>query len=283
MEEIRLNIFIAYSREDAELRSSLDNHLSGLKRREYINTWHDGQIVAGTEWENEIEDHLSTADIILLLISSDFIASDYCYDIEMRKAISRHEIGDAVIIPILLRPCDWSDLPFSKIQGLPQNGKAISSNHWKSPDFALNEVTQSIKVIVEKLRKNKTKNLKSINEVLLEKDNELRIKLEQLEDLQLEQEIVREEVQGQHKKKKDLEQQIKILSDSKIELETSYKEKQLDFQRMIKSEQIELNKIRRESKKITNEITKAKTQIKTLEQKKINIEEDIKRIKKNSD
>lgn len=175
MDEILLNVFFAYSREDSKFRERLEKHLSGLKRRNYINTWFDGKIDAGKEWEKEIDYNLSKADIILLLISADFISSDYCFEIEMKKAISRHEKGDAVIIPVILHPCDWSDLPFSKIQGLPQNGKPITSTYWDNTEIAFNEVASSIKATVEDLRMNKSKNLKSISEVLKDKDSELHL------------------------------------------------------------------------------------------------------------
>lgn len=196
MEEIYINVFIAYSRENSDLRLRLDKHLSGLKRRKYINTWFDGLIEPGSEWEKEIDSELSRADIILLLISADFIASDYCFDVEMKKAISRHEKGDAVIIPIILHPCDWSELPFSKIQGLPQNGKAVSSDYWTSSEVAFSEIAKSIKSIVDNLRKSKKKHLIAINEVLDEKENELRITLDQIEELRVEEEILRETIEN---------------------------------------------------------------------------------------
>jgi hypothetical protein len=211
MNEVLLNIFIAYSRENSSLRDRLDKHLSGLKRKKYINTWYDGQIEAGTEWEKEIELALNQADIILLLISADFIASDYCYDVEMKKAISRHEKGDAVIIPIILNPCDWTDLPFSKIQGLPQNGVAITSEEWNSIEVPFTEVAKSIKSIVENLRIAKNKHLLAINEVLNEKESELLIALEQVEELKIEEEITRENIEN-------LTQELKKLNSNVLEV-----------------------------------------------------------------
>jgi Fe2+ or Zn2+ uptake regulation protein len=164
MEEVFINIFFAYSREDQVLRHRLDKHLSGLRRKDYIKTWYDGRIEPGKEWKMEIDTNLSKSDIILLLISADFIDSDYCYNIEMKKAIIRHEKGDAVVIPIILNHCDWDDLPFSKIQGLPQSGNPITSNYWENADIAFTEIAKSIKDIVENLLKNKRKHLKSIHE-----------------------------------------------------------------------------------------------------------------------
>lgn len=280
MEVVHINIFFAYSREDSILRERLDKHLSGLKRKNYVNTWYDGKIDAGKEWEKEIDTHLSKADIILLLISADFIASDYCYDVEMTKAISRHEKGDAVIIPIILNPCDWSDLSFSKIQGLPQNGKPITSTHWENSEIALNEVAKSIKEIVENLLTTKNKRLKAISEVLNEKDNELKITLQQLDEYNFEQEIARETIQDLKKEKKNLDEKILTLKESANDLEKSLKQNQVKIERIISKEQVEVNKLRTEKDKLLNEIEKFKAEILKLNIKKTNIEEDIKRIKK---
>lgn len=280
MEDVHINIFFAYSREDSTLRDRLDKHLSGLKRKNYVNTWYDGKIDAGKEWEKEIDSNLSKADIVLLLISADFIASDYCYDVEMTKAISRHEKGDAVIIPIILNPCDWSDLPFSKIQGLPQNGKPITSTHWENSEIALNEVAKSIKDIVENLLTTKNKRFKAISEILNDKDNELKITLQQLEEYNIEQEILREIIQDLKKEKKSLEGEILSLKESTTELDKSLKQNQIKIEKIISKEQIEVNKLRVEKSKLIIEIQKFKTEIANLIVKKINIEEDIKRTKK---
>ncbi|WP_320053790.1 TIR domain-containing protein [uncultured Acetobacteroides sp.] len=278
-EEVHINIFFAYSREDSALRDRLDKHLSGLKRKNYVNTWYDGKIDAGKEWEKEIDTNLSKADIVLLLISADFIASDYCYDVEMTKAISRHEKGDAVIIPIILNPCDWSDLPFSKIQGLPQNGKPITSTHWENSEIALNEVAKSIKDIVENLLKTKNKRLKAISEILNEKDNELKITLQQLEEYNIEQEIAREIIQDLKKEKKKIEVEILALNESAIELEKSLKQNQIKIEKIISKEQVDINKLRVEKEKLLGDVDKLNKEIEKLIIKKTNIEEDIKRKK----
>ena len=121
-----INIFFAYAREDEALRDELNKHLAFLRHDKLINVWYDGNISAGDEWEKAVDDHLHTADIILLLVSHDFIASDYCYDVEMRKALDRHEDGEAVVIPVILRPCRWKYAPFGKLQALPKDAKPVS-------------------------------------------------------------------------------------------------------------------------------------------------------------
>src|SRR6266487_4558204 len=104
-----IDIFFCYAREDEGLLNQLKTHLKALQRQELIDTWHDRNISAGTEWEREINKHLNEADIILLLISPDFMASDYCYSVEMKRALERHKAGEAYVIPIILRPVDWEE------------------------------------------------------------------------------------------------------------------------------------------------------------------------------
>src|SRR5437763_16680979 len=113
-----IEIFYAYAHKDEELRKELDKNLSLLRRDGLIKGWHDRDINAGEEWVREIAIHLNTDQIILLLISSDFLASDYCYSVEMRRAIERHKTGEACVIPIILRPTAnaWKRTPFGQLQ-----------------------------------------------------------------------------------------------------------------------------------------------------------------------
>lgn len=112
-------VFISYSHRDRDLLNELTNHLATLRRQQLISSWYDGDIAPGTEWQPQILEHLNTAQIILLLISADFMASEFCYSIEMTRAIARHNANEARVIPIILRPVDWRDAPFAKLQALP--------------------------------------------------------------------------------------------------------------------------------------------------------------------
>ncbi|MEH2242289.1 toll/interleukin-1 receptor domain-containing protein [Nostoc sp.] len=103
-----LKLFFSYSHKDKALRDELAKHLSTLRRQGVISSWHDHKILPGEEWDHQINDNLNTADIILLLVSSDFIASDYCWDIEVNKAIERHNAKEARVIPVILGSVDWS-------------------------------------------------------------------------------------------------------------------------------------------------------------------------------
>src|SRR5690348_830049 len=107
-----VEVFYSYAHEDAPLRNELEKHLSILQRQKLISCWHDRQIGAGTDWAQAINTHLETASLILLLISSDFLSSDYCYSIEMKRALQRHHANQTRVIPILLRPVDWRGAPF---------------------------------------------------------------------------------------------------------------------------------------------------------------------------
>jgi hypothetical protein len=146
----QLTLFYSYAHEDESLRKELDKHLSLLRNQGLIAQWYDRDISAGMEWANQIDDHLNTAHIILLLISPDFMASKYCYGIEMKRALQRHERGDARVIPILLRPVDWRDAPFSMLQVLPQNAQPVTT--WANRDSAFEEIAKQIRKAVDQLR-----------------------------------------------------------------------------------------------------------------------------------
>jgi TIR domain len=147
-----LEVVISYSHKDEALKNELLIHLSPLRREGVIRDWHDRDIDAGTEWKTEIDSHFKTADIILLLVSPDFIHSDYCYDIEMKKALERHGAGECRVIPIFLRACDWKGAPFGKLQGLPDDAIPVVSTQWGSRDDAFLRVAKGIRRVAEKLR-----------------------------------------------------------------------------------------------------------------------------------
>lgn len=146
-----IEVFISYSHKDDDLREELDTHLANLKRQGKITAWQDRAIEAGEEWDAQIKGKLESAQIILLLISPPFMASDYCYDLEMQRSIERHDAGSARVIPIILRPCDWKGSPFSKLQVLPKDGKPVTQ--WSDRDTAFLDVVQGIRRAVESLAK----------------------------------------------------------------------------------------------------------------------------------
>ena len=146
-----VKVFISYSHKDEDLKDELYVHLATLRRQGKIQAWQDRDIDAGTEWDGAIKDNFNEADIILLLITPRFIASDYCYDKETQWAIERHEKGDARVIPIIMKPCDWQDTVFSKLQVLPKDGKPVTK--WDDQDEALVNVVKGLRRVVEALAK----------------------------------------------------------------------------------------------------------------------------------
>src|SRR6266700_3924824 len=145
-----IQVFFSYAHADEKLKIELEKHLSLLIEEGYVSGWSDRAIQAGMEWEHEIDRHLSTAQIILLLISPDFMASKYCYSVEMKKAMERHEADEARVIPIILRPTDWDEAQFSKLQVLPTKAKPVTN--WRNRDNAFLDVVQGIRDVVQGLR-----------------------------------------------------------------------------------------------------------------------------------
>lgn len=148
-----LKMFVSYSHCDEDLKVLLLKHLEPLRRAKLIDPWHDGKLMPGEEWDKSILHNLEGADIILLLISVDFINSPYCYDRELERALERHEKGEARVIPVILRSCLWSHTPFSKLQALPKNGKAVTA--WPDRDEALVDVAEGLRRVAEELGETK--------------------------------------------------------------------------------------------------------------------------------
>jgi len=141
------SIFFSYSHDDEQYRDQLEKHLSLLQHQGLIETWHDRRITAGSEIDDSIDEKLESSDIVLLLVSSSFLASRYCYSREMTRAMQRHEDGSARVIPVIVRPCDWHSAPFGKLLAAPKNGKAITT--WANYDEAYTDVARQIRVAVE--------------------------------------------------------------------------------------------------------------------------------------
>lgn len=142
----KIEVFLSYAREDEPLLKELNTHLSSLKREQFISIWSDLEIGAGEERKKQIEEHLSSADVILLLVSSDFTASDFCWQ-ELHQAIARHNAGKARVIPIILRPCDWATAPFGKLNPLPKDGKPVTS--WPNQDEAFTDIARGIRKVAK--------------------------------------------------------------------------------------------------------------------------------------
>lgn len=138
-----LTAFISYAHEDRAMKNDLLKHLKPLERLNLIRTWHDGEILPGTDWRAAIKEQLESAPIIVLLVSIDFINSDFCWEQELEVALERHESGDARVIPVILGSCLWQQTPLSRLQALPQEGRPVAS--WADRDEALALVAEGIR------------------------------------------------------------------------------------------------------------------------------------------
>jgi hypothetical protein len=143
----KLNLFISYSHEDEELKNMLDKHLVMLKRLNKIDVWHDRKLIAGQEWDEEIKKELAEAHIILLLISADFNNSEYIWEKELAVALQRHQEGKARVVPVILRKCEWNQMPYAKLQALPKGARPVTD--FPDKDDAFTNVAAGIRAVVD--------------------------------------------------------------------------------------------------------------------------------------
>jgi TIR domain/SIR2-like domain len=153
-----LSLFIAYAREDETLVHELKAHLKSLQLEGLISVWHDREIAAGRDWDTDIKEHLESADIILLLVSAAFISSAYCIGVEAARAVARHLTNDARVIPILLRPVEWTKIPVGSgtavlklglLNALPTDGRPVSQ--WTDADESFLNVTVGLRKVIEEI------------------------------------------------------------------------------------------------------------------------------------
>jgi formylglycine-generating enzyme required for sulfatase activity len=148
-----IKVFLSYSHQDDELRKELSSHLSSLANEKLIEPWHDRNIDAGSSWANEIDQNLAQAEIILLLVSSDFINSRYCYSIEMEAALTRHKASEVQVIPVIIRDCDWTRSPLGQLQAIPRDNQAVASGRDKyARDTLWLKVVKEIGKVAEQIR-----------------------------------------------------------------------------------------------------------------------------------
>lgn len=138
-----MRVFICYAHEDEALLKELETHLAGLRREGLIEAWHDRMIPPGGVRREAIDTALGRADVVLLLVSPDFLASDYCYEVELAEALRRQAAGTAWVIPIVARPVDWQGLPLAELQALPRDGRPVTS--YPSRDEGWNAVVRGVR------------------------------------------------------------------------------------------------------------------------------------------
>ncbi|MDZ8078994.1 MAG: GUN4 domain-containing protein [Nostoc sp. DcaGUA01] len=244
MAEVSLKVFCSYCHKDESLRDQLANHLSAFRHQGVISIWHDRNISAGQEWDDEIKENLKTADIILLLISSDFIASKYCWSVEVKTAIERHDAGEACVIPVILRSVYWKSTPLARLQSLPKNAEPVKS--WSDPDAAFTNVAEGFWNAAEKLIEVRKQKLKQQEEA--EKLQRLR-EQEETQKLQLQQQA--EEANRQLKEAHRVER-----LPEQIEVERWRQEEAERLQQLQKQEEVE--RLRQEQQSAGNNLPSEK-------------------------
>lgn len=146
-----IEVFFSYAQEDEKQLIQLEKQLRLLERQGVIQTWHNRKISAGKEWQNEIDTHLDTASVILLLISTNFIDSSYCWDVEVKRAMERHDAKESRVIPVIIDFVDWKSAPFGKLQHLPKGDKPIKG---QNREKAFRSVADGIREAVKELAEN---------------------------------------------------------------------------------------------------------------------------------
>ena len=144
-----IKVFFSYSHKDETNRNELEKHLAVLRRQNVIETWHDRRIVVGADLGNEIDQNLAESNLILLLVSPDFIASDYCYSVEMAKALEMRHQGMAWVMPIILDHCDWQNTPLKDLLACPQDGNPVSD--FPNPNKAFQEIVHEIRRVIQEI------------------------------------------------------------------------------------------------------------------------------------
>jgi hypothetical protein len=143
-------LFFSYAHEDEALRNELAKHLAVLQRQGHIEMWHDRRITAGQPLDRAIRLELDQVDVVLFLVNSDFLDSDYCNEVEVARALARQARGEATVIPVILRPCDWRDAPFGHLLAAPKDAKPVTT--WPSRDEAFLDVVRAIKAALAERR-----------------------------------------------------------------------------------------------------------------------------------
>lgn len=147
-----VHVFYSYSRSDEPLMAELDGQLSGMRSEGRIKTFWDRDIIPGREWHSEITEEMQEADIVLFLVSDDFLASRYCQQVELPAAIEMHEQGLVRAVPILLRPCEWQGTPLGRLQAIPRNGRPVTE--WVDRNEAWVEIIRGIQTAIDEVRQN---------------------------------------------------------------------------------------------------------------------------------
>jgi len=153
-------VFIIYAREDEPFRAELKKQLLPMERSGMLRVWTDRELIAGEHWEPAIKKQLKSADLILMLVSSDYFDSDYIHAVELREAIERHERGEARVVPVIVRPCAWeTDTVVNSLQVLPTDGVPVNdTRHWHTHEAAWVDVVRGVRRTLQQLADERAEN-----------------------------------------------------------------------------------------------------------------------------
>jgi hypothetical protein len=150
-QNVPAHIFYSYSRHDLSLMTELDDRLSEMRSQGLIKTFWDRHMDPGSEWHSETTEELKDADIVLFLVSPDFLISRYCQQVELPETLELHSYSLARAIPIILRSCEWQDTPLGRLQAIPIGGVPVIE--WSYRNEAWGEVTRSLHLVVDQVRR----------------------------------------------------------------------------------------------------------------------------------
>jgi hypoxanthine phosphoribosyltransferase len=163
---MKIRLFISYSHKDEGSRKKLNTCIGFLKNLNLVEDWHDRMIAGGEEWEKEIDRYLNSADVILLLVSPDFLNSRYCFGVEMRRALERHKADEARVIPIIVRPALWDAVDeLNRLQALPEGATPVTDPNWSNEDTAWENVCRGIHKTIEKLMADRKRNSELLEQI----------------------------------------------------------------------------------------------------------------------
>jgi hypothetical protein len=140
-------LFLSYATEDEQYREQFDQALAGVRRAGLLEMWTFREIPPGADLDHAITASIEQADIIALLVSPAFLASDYCWNVEMKRAIELHDAGKTSLVPIVVRSCVWDDAPFARLNALPKDARPIAE--WPSRDEAWTSVVRGVRSLIE--------------------------------------------------------------------------------------------------------------------------------------
>ena len=135
-----LKTFLSYSHEDKRLRKKLRNHFAPLRHQGLVSWWDDGGLQVGEHIDSVTRAALERTDVFLLLVSPEFLSSEYCWGVEMKHALERHRAGTALVLPVITKPCYWKESPLGELLVAPTDGRPISS--WSPRDAGWADATR---------------------------------------------------------------------------------------------------------------------------------------------